>query len=112
MSKITVTEYAKKYQITRQTVYNRIKKGLLESIEENDTTLVFDDIKEVSRDSKKDDCQKLVKKLMKRIDKLEDRLEKSEDQKLELAMSYVNEMKSLYLPKPKTKNLRKRRNRI
>jgi len=45
----------------------------------------------------------LVKKLMKRIDKLEDRLEKSEDQKLELAMSYVNEMKTLYLPKVKKK---------
>lgn len=31
ISKITVTEYAKKYQITRQTVYNRIKKVYLKA---------------------------------------------------------------------------------
>ena len=109
MSKITVTEYAKKYQITRQTVYNRIKKGLLESVEENDTTLVYDDIKESKESSKKDDCQKLVKKLLKRIDKLENQIDKNQDQKIELAMSYVNEMKALYLPKPKTKKSKKKK---
>lgn len=79
MSKITVNEYAKKYQITRQTVYNRVKNGLLESIEENDKTYVIDDSKEVSNSSQKDDCQKLVKKLMKRIDKLEKRIDKEQE---------------------------------
>ncbi len=109
MSKITVTEYAKKYQITRQTVYNRIKKGLLESVEENDTTLVFDDIQEVSNPSQKDDCQKLVKKLMKRIDKLEKRLDKEQEKSSTLLMAYVDEMKALYLPKPKTKKKKKKK---
>jgi len=109
MSKITVNEYAKKYQITRQTVYNRIKKGLLESIEENGTTLVFDDIKEMSRDSKKDDCQKLVKKLMKRIDKLEKQLDKERDKNSSLILTYVDEMKALYLPKPKSKKSKKKK---
>ena len=73
MSKITVNEYSKKYQITRQTVYNQVKKGLLDSIEENGVLFVIDEGKEVSNSSKKDDCQKLVKKLLKRIEKLEEK---------------------------------------
>jgi len=108
MSKITVNEYAKKYQITRQTVYNQVKKGLLNSIEENGVLFVIDEDKEVPNSSKKDDCQKLVKKLLKRIEKLEEKLDKAQDQKLELAMSYVNEMKALYLPKPKKKKKSKK----
>jgi predicted DNA-binding protein YlxM (UPF0122 family) len=103
MSKITVQEYAKKYQISRQTVYNHIKKGLLESVEENDTTLVYDDVKEVSNPSKKDNCQKLVKKLLKRIDKLEAQLDKARDKSDNLILTYVDEMKALYLPKQEKK---------
>jgi len=102
-SKITVNEYAKKYQITRQTVYNHIKSGLLESIEEDGKIFVYDDVLEVSNSSKKDNCQKFVNKLIKRINKLEKKLDKAQDQKLEIAMSYVNEMKDLYLLKPKKK---------
>jgi len=109
MSKITVNEYAKKYQITRQTVYNQVKKGLLESIEENGVLFVIDEDTKVSNNSQKDNCQKLVKKLLKRIEKLEEKLDKSQDQKLELAMSYVNEMKALYLPKPKKKKSKKKK---
>ena len=109
MSKITVNEYSKKYQITRQTVYNQVKKGLLDSIEENGVLFVIDEGKEVSNSSKKDDCQKLVKNLLKRINKLEKQLDKSQDQKLELAMSYVNEMKALYLPIPKTNKPKKKK---
>lgn len=108
MSKITVNEYAKKYQITRQTVYNQVKKGLLDSIEENGVLLVIDEDKEVSNSSKKDDCQKLVKKLLKRIDKLEKQLDKERGQKDTLILAYVDEMKALYLPKPKKKS--KKRN--
>jgi len=108
MSKITVNEYAKKYQITRQTVYNRIKNGLLESIEENGTTLVYDNTPKVKKDSKKDDCQKLVKILMKRINKLEKRLDKEQEKSSSLLIAYVDEMKSLYLPKPKKKKKNKK----
>ena len=64
----------------------------------------------MSNSSKKDDCQKLVKNLLKRIDKLEKQLDKSQDQKLELAMSYVNEMKALYLPKPKKQEKSNKKN--
>ncbi len=108
MSKITVNEYAKKYQITRQTVYNRIKKGLLESIEENDITLVFDNIEELSNSSQKDDCQKLVKRLLKRIDKLEKQLDKERIKKDSLLLAYVDEMKALYLPQPHKKKKSKK----
>jgi len=108
LNKITVTDYAKKHQITRQTVYNKVKKGLLDSIEENGVLFVIDEDKEVLNSSKKDDCQKFIKKLLKRIEKLEEKLDKAQDQKLELAMSYVNEMKALYLPKP-IKNSKKKK---
>jgi len=109
MSKITVNEYAKKYQITRQTVYNQVKKGLLDSIEENGVLFVIDEDKEVSNSSKKDDCQKLVKKLMKRIDKLEKKLDKEQEKSSSLLLAYVDEMKALYLPKPKTKKTKKKK---
>ena len=109
MSKMTVKEYANMCQITRQTVYNQVKKGLLDTVEENGTTYIIADDIEVSNSSQKDDCQKLIKKLIKRINKLEDKLDKVQDQKLELAMSYVAEMKSLYLPKPKTKKSNKKK---
>jgi len=104
--KITVNEYAKKHQISRQTVYNRVKNGLLESIEEDGSILVYDDIKEVSKGSK-DKCQKFVKKLLKRIDKLEKQLNKERKSKDTLILAYVDEMKALYLPKPKTKKKKK-----
>jgi predicted DNA-binding protein YlxM (UPF0122 family) len=111
MSKLTINEYAHKYQVSRQTVYNRIKKGLIESIEENNKTLIIDEdssgSNDIKKDSKKDDCKKIVKKLMKRIEKLENKLDRAQDQKLELAMSYVNEMKALYLPKHKEEKKKK-----
>jgi len=47
MSKLTVNEYAKKYQITRQAVYSRIKKGTLQTIEENGVLHIYDDVEEV-----------------------------------------------------------------
>jgi len=102
MNKITVSEYARKYNVTRQTVYNQIKKGLLNSVEENGTTFVIEeDIKVTNKD--KDQCQKLVKKLLKRIDKLEKQLEEERKSKDALILAYVEEMKALYLPKPKKK---------
>lgn len=107
MSKITVNEYAKKYQITRQTVYNQIKKGLLDSIEENGVLFVIDEDKEVSK-VKKDNCQKFIKKLLKRIDKLEKQLDKERESKDALILAYVDEMKALYLPKPKKKKKSKK----
>jgi len=108
MSKITVNEYAKKYQITRQTVYNQVKKGSLESIEENGVLFVIDEDKEVSKSSK-DKCQKFVKKLLKRIDKLEKQLNKERESKDSLILAYVDEMKALYLPKPNTKKAKKKK---
>lgn len=115
MSKTTVNEYAKKYQITRQTVYNQVKKGLLESIEENGVLFVIDEDTKVSSD-KSNNCQKFVKKLLKRIDKLEKRIDKYDDKLIKerdknnsLILTYVDEMKSLYLPKPKTKKPKKKK---
>ncbi len=108
MSKLTVKEYANKYQITRQTVYNQVKKGLLDTVEENGVTLIYNEDIEVSNKSK-DSCQKFVKKLLKRIDKLEKQLDKERESKDTLILAYVDEMKSLYLPKPKTKKAKKKK---
>ena len=115
MSKITINEYAKKHQITRQTVYNRVKSGLLEAIEEDGVTLIYDEDIEVSNNNNID-CQKLVKKLYKRIDKLEKqndklqaRLEAEQDKNSSLILSYVEEMKALYLPAPKKAKKKKKK---
>jgi len=110
MSKLTVNEYAKKYQITRQAVYSRIKKGTLQTVEENGVLHIKDDIievKDIKKTNKKDDCWKLVKKLLKRIDKLESKLDKEREKNSSLILAYVDEMKTLYLPnnvKKKKKN--------
>jgi predicted DNA-binding transcriptional regulator len=108
MSKMTVKEYANMCQITRQTVYNQVKKGLLDTVEENGTTyIIADDIEVSSKES--NSCQKFVKKLLKRIDKLEKQLNKERKSKDSLILAYVDEMKSLYLPKPKTKKAKKKK---
>jgi cell division septum initiation protein DivIVA len=54
-------------------------------------------------------CQKFVKKLLKRIDKLEKQLNKERKSKDSLILAYVDEIKSLYLPKPKTKKAKKKK---
>jgi predicted DNA-binding transcriptional regulator len=108
MSKMTVKEYANMCQITRQTVYNQVKKGLLDTVEENGTTyIIADDIEVSSKES--NSCQKFVKKLLKRIDKLEKQLNKERKSKDSLILAYVDEIKSLYLPKPKTKKAKKKK---
>ncbi len=109
MSKLTVLEYANKHQISKQAVYARIKKGSIESIIENDKTFVYDDTKEVKQPKQKDDCLKLVKKLMKRIDRLEKQIDKEQDKSSSLLLAYVDEMKALYLPKPKSKKPKKKK---
>ena len=119
MSKLTVLEYANKHQISKQAVYARIKKGSIESIIENDKTFVYDDIKEVKQvlnNNQNNDCLKFTKqllkinkKLMKRNSELEDRLSKEQEKLQAMAMSYIQEMKSLYLPNPKTKKTKKKK---
>ena len=114
-SKLTVKEYATKHQISTQSVYNKIAKGLITSIQEDNKTFVYDEVKEVQPTSK-DNCSQVVKqllkqnkKLLKRVDKLEARLDKERDKNNSLILSYVDEMKSLYLPKPKTKKAKKKK---
>lgn len=112
MKKISINEYAKKYQITRQTVYNRIKKGLIETVEEDGVLFVLDE--EIKKPKeRKTDCQKLIKdlrkqnkKLLKRIEKLESKLDEEKEKSTSILLAYVDEMKALYLP-----NKRKKKNK-
>ena len=106
MSKLTVQEYATKHQISTQAVYNKIKKGTIESIIEDNKTYVFDEVSKV-QPTLKDDCNKLVKKLLKRIDKLEDKLDKEREKSEAILGSYVHEIKAMYLPAPKSKKKKK-----
>jgi cell division septum initiation protein DivIVA len=113
MSKLTVKEYATKHQISTQAVYSKIAKGLLDATQEGNKTFVYDNTKEV-QPNVKDDCNKLVKqllkqnkKLIKRIDKLEKKIDKEQDKSSSLLLAYVDEMKSLYLPKQKSKKHKK-----
>ena len=114
-SKLTVKEYATKHQISTQSVYNKIAKGLITSIQEDNKTFVYDEVKEVQPTSK-NNCNQVVKqllkqnkKLLKRVDKLEARLDKERDKNNSLILTYVDEMKSLYLPKPKKKKKKKKK---
>ncbi len=115
MSKLTVKEYATKHQISTQSVYNKIAKGLITSIQEDNKTFVYDEVKEM-QPTLKDNCNKLVKQLLKQNKKLmkenrELRKEISEEhnKSSSLLLAYVDEMKSLYLPKPKTKKSKKKK---
>lgn len=108
MSKLSVADYASKHQISTQAVYNKIKKGVVNSVAENGKTYVLDDEEEVDS-SLKDDCNKIVNKLLKQNMKLTKKLLKEADKKERLIFSYVEEMKALYLPPAKDKKKKKKR---
>lgn len=115
MIKLSVKEYAIKYLISTQAVYNKIKKGLLISIQEDNKTFVYDEVKEV-QPTLKDDCSKLVKQLLKQNKqlmkdnrKLNKLLSKEHNKSQALLLAYVDEMKALYLPNTKTKKAKKKK---
>lgn len=119
--KLTVKEYSTHFKVSVQSVYQRIKKGTLKSIEKNGVKYVItDDVstKEVDNPIEQPLVKELVKdfnKVLKRKDKeirrLTKALEKCKDSKSEVLLQYIQEMKQLQLaaPKPKPKKKKKKR---
>ncbi|MCP4971710.1 MAG: helix-turn-helix domain-containing protein [Arcobacter sp.] len=112
VTKLTVKEYAELLEISTVAVYKKISNQTINSIKENNKTLVIVEDKELTNFSKITNKQKNNlqinslesylkvenKQLKKQVKKLQKELKKSQDTKESLLMNYVSEMKNLYLP--------------
>jgi len=97
--KLTVSEYAKRLNVSVQTVYKKIKRGSIETFKENGITYVVDDIEEIKTEVKHEDktLLKLVKTLMKENKQLRKDLRGCNKGKEKVYLSYIAELKQLQL---------------
>lgn len=117
--KLTVSEYAKEFKTSVQSVYQRIKRGTLKSVEENGIKYVLMD-EENMKDDLNPELKSLLKRALKTIDYLQEenssmrkeikrltkRLEKAqsgESQVLREAFHELKAMKLISAPVPETK---------
>ena len=49
--KISIKEYMKERQVSRQTIYNRIEKGLLETVKEGNKIYIVNEFENSSKSS-------------------------------------------------------------
>jgi len=114
--KLTVSEYAKSVNCHIQTVYKRIKKGVLSTVKENGITYVIVDDIEVKPSINESVSQsineykplyKLIKKLQKQIEakdkeikRLTKELSKAQTGKSEVLEKFIFEMQRLAAPVP------------
>jgi hypothetical protein len=83
--KLTVKEYASRFKISVQAVYQRLNKGTLKSIEENGTKYVLvdkKDIKEIEQPLKQENddyFKEVVKDLFKQLKEKDEKIESLED---------------------------------
>lgn len=88
--KITVKEYASKFQVSVQSVYQRINKGTLKCIEEDGKKFVVVDKKEVKgieqplEESSKLFTDKVLKGLLKQVENRDERIGYLEDENRKL----------------------------
>ena len=54
MLKISIKEYMKERQVSRQTIYNRIEKGLLETVKEGNKIYIVNEFENSSKSSETD----------------------------------------------------------
>jgi len=110
MKKLTVGEYAEQFNTSVQSVYQRIKRGSLKSIESNGVKyVVVEDISikstlNSSIESEFKDMFKIIKRLQKQLTKkdkeikrLVKALEKSNTSKEDVFLSYISELKQLQI---------------
>lgn len=127
--KLTVSEYAKELNVSVQTIYKKIKTGVITTIKENGITYVIVDsseVKQAVKPSSKDACkpfQKIIKRnarqikdLQKEIKRLTKELSRAKDGKAEVLEKFIFEVKRLQAPKeeiieikPKKKDKKKRK---
>jgi precorrin-6B methylase 1 len=115
--KITIKDYATQVGISTTAVYKQVQKGVLNSVEENGQKYVIIEDEETNQGFKhglkqvgknKDDCFKLVEKLMKENKRLTKELLKQSESKERMLLSYVQEMKTLLIEAPKKKKKKKK----
>lgn len=112
MVKLRVSDLAKKRNVSVQTIYKQIKKGLLTITKEEGITYVITDNEEFEEKVKHDvkqslnsDCKevlKMVKTLQKEVKRLTKELIKCNASKESVLISYIEELKALRLPTPET----------
>jgi len=114
MKKISVSEYASMFKVSVQSVYQRVKRGSLNCVEENGVKYILLDKEEVKDTLKKPlnsietDCKdllKLVKSQQKEIKRLTKELTKAQNGKSEVLEKFIFEMQKLAAPVPKEEDI-------
>ncbi len=116
--KLTVKEYATKYNVSIQSVYKRIKRGTLDTVKENNTIYVIVEVsgvEEVVVPIQSNDCTELldiirrrdkeVKSLNKEIQRLTKELTKAQNGKSEVLEKFIFEMQQLSAPVQKEEEI-------
>ena len=109
--KLTVSEYATEFKTSVQSVYQRIKRGTLKSIEENGIKYVLVDDNEVKPTLNPDiesgckDLLKLIKSQQKEIKRITKALEKAQNGKSEVLEKFIFEMQRLSAPEEKEEEI-------
>jgi len=102
--KLTVSEYAKRLNISVQTVYKKIKNRTLISIKEDGLTYVIVDSMEIKESINKvqedsnpmiKELLKIIKKKDKEIKRLTKELSKAKDQSLSTMSAYVQKLEEI-----------------
>ena len=104
--KLTVSEYAKRLNVSVQTVYKKVKRGVITTVKENNITYVLVDEEEglspikqkVKQGSNK--LLTLVKTQQKEIKRLTKQLAKCNKKSEKVYLSYIAELKQLQLKAP------------
>ena len=100
--KLTVSEYAKRLNVSVQTIYKKIKRGVIPTVIENSITYVIVDsseVKEEVKQSSDDYCKQLLKIIKTQQKEIKRLTKKNEKQNKFLIGKYENA-----LPKPKPKD--------
>jgi IS30 family transposase len=104
--KLTVSEYAKRLNVSVQTVYKKVKRGVITTVKENNITYVLVDEEEGLNPVKqkvKNSSSKLltlVKTQQKEIKRLTKQLAKCNKKSEKVYLSYIAELKHLQLKAP------------
>jgi len=97
--KLTVSEYAKRLNVSVQTIYKKIKRGVIPTVVENSITYVIADSSEFKQEVKQDDsdyCKQLLKIIKTQQKEIKRLTKKNEKQNKFLISKYENA-----LPVPK-----------
>jgi len=102
--KLTVSEYAKRLNVSVQTIYKKIKRGVIPTVIENGITYVIADSSEFTEEIKQDDnnyCKELLKVIKTQQKEIKRLTKKNED----VFKSFLGEyQKALSPPKKETKD--------